>query len=70
MSISSLKTVCLFSGIDPLDIDTDKEVDYKPTNYTVSDKEVEFELKIDETDPLNRQIFCQEYDQTFFLNAG
>lgn len=27
------------SGIDPLDIDTDEEVDYKPTNYSVTDSE-------------------------------
>jgi len=27
------------SGIDPLDIDTDEEDDYKPNNYSISDKE-------------------------------
>jgi len=36
------------SGIDPLDIDTDKEVDYKPTDYEVSDKEFKLNQVLDE----------------------
>jgi len=36
------------SGIDPLDIDTDEEVSYKPTNYGVSDKEFRINQAIDE----------------------
>jgi len=33
--------------IDPLDIDTEKEVDYQPSNYQVSDKEVELDAVLD-----------------------
>tara|TARA_R110002012_G_scaffold124688_2_gene275853 strand:+ start:6414 stop:7631 length:1218 start_codon:yes stop_codon:yes gene_type:complete len=36
------------SGIDPLDIDTDEEVRYKPNNYGVSDKEFRINQAIDE----------------------
>ena len=36
------------SGIDPLDIDTDEEVSYKPTNYGVSDKEYKINQAIDD----------------------
>ncbi len=35
------------SGIDPLDIDTDEEVDYKPTDYGVSDKEFKINQALD-----------------------
>jgi len=31
------------SGIDPLDIDVEKDNDYKPTNYSVSDKEYQLD---------------------------
>jgi len=36
------------SGIDPLDIDTDEEVTYKPNNYSVSDKEFKINQAIDD----------------------
>lgn len=36
------------SGIDPLDIDTDTAVDYKPGNHTVSDSEISFEAIVEE----------------------
>jgi hypothetical protein len=36
------------SGIDPLDIDTDEEVDYKPTDYGVSDKEFKINQALDD----------------------
>jgi hypothetical protein len=35
------------SGIDPLDIDTDEEVDYKPTDYGVSDTEFKINQALD-----------------------
>ncbi len=31
------------SGVDPLDVDTTKDTNYKPNTYTVSDKEVELD---------------------------
>jgi hypothetical protein len=36
------------SGIDPLDIDTDEEVDYNPTDYGVSDKEFKLDQALDD----------------------
>ena len=36
------------SGIDPLDIDTNEEVGYKPNNYGVSDKEFKINQAIDD----------------------
>jgi len=36
------------SGIDPLDIDTDEEVEYKPTDYRVSDKEFQVNQVLDD----------------------
>jgi hypothetical protein len=36
------------SGIDPLDIDTDEEITYKPNNYSVSDKEFKINQAIDD----------------------
>ena len=36
------------SGIDPLDIDTDSNVDYKPTDYSVTDKEYNLDRVLDE----------------------
>jgi hypothetical protein len=35
------------SGIDPLDIDTSKEVEYKPTNYQVDEKVIELNDVLD-----------------------
>jgi hypothetical protein len=35
------------SGIDPLDVDTEKESDYSPGNYSVNDKEVELDTVLD-----------------------
>ena len=36
------------SGIDPLDIDNDEDVNYKPNNYSVSDKEFAINQVIDD----------------------
>ena len=36
------------SGIDPLDIDTDEEVDYKPTDYGISDMEFNITQALDD----------------------
>jgi len=36
------------SGIDPLDIDTEEDTEYKPNTYTVNDKEVELDGILDE----------------------
>ena len=36
------------SGLDPLDIDTDQEVEYKPTNYSVTEKEFELNQALDD----------------------
>lgn len=36
------------SGVDPLDIDTDKPVNYKPNTYTVDDKSVELDGILDD----------------------
>jgi len=36
------------SGIDPLDIDTSEEVNYKPGNYAVSDKEFQLNQVLDD----------------------
>jgi len=36
------------SGVDPLDIDTEAETDYKPSTYTVNDKEVELDAILEE----------------------
>jgi len=36
------------SGIDPLDIDTEKETEYTPSTYTVDDTEVELDAVLDE----------------------
>tara|TARA_B110000495_G_scaffold121322_1_gene105341 strand:- start:483 stop:1688 length:1206 start_codon:yes stop_codon:yes gene_type:complete len=55
------------SGIDPLDIDTDEEVTYKPTNYGVSDKEFKINQAIDdikETPSFDKtiNILAKEWD--------
>lgn len=36
------------SGIDPMEIDTDKETGYKPGNYQVSDEEMEFKSTLED----------------------
>lgn len=55
------------SGVDPLDIDTDKEVEYKPTNYGVSDKELELDQALDsikDSETFNKTIdvMSKEWD--------
>jgi hypothetical protein len=40
------------SGVDPMDIDTDAESDYKPGNYNISDEEVAFTSTIEEVSGL------------------
>jgi len=35
------------SGIDPLDIDTEKDTEYKPGTYTVNDKDVELDMVLE-----------------------
>jgi hypothetical protein len=47
------------SGIDPLDLDTETQTDYKPTDYNVSDKEYNLDQVLEEikdTDTFNRTI--------------
>jgi len=36
------------SGLDPLDIDTEKESEYKPETYTVDDRELELDAVLDD----------------------
>ena len=36
------------SGVDPLDIDTDSPIDYKPNSYTVNDKEVDLDSVLED----------------------
>lgn len=36
------------SGIDPMDIDTESEVNYTPGNHSVSDREINFDMVLDE----------------------
>jgi len=36
------------SGIDPMDMDTDKATDYKPQSYAVDDREIELDSVLDE----------------------
>jgi len=43
-----IKKLVKDSGVDPLDIDTEKESEYSPTTYTVDDKEVELDGVLDE----------------------
>ena len=55
------------SGIDPLDIDIDEEVDYKPTDYGVSDKEFRLNQVLDdikETPTFNKtvNVLSKEWD--------
>ena len=44
----AIKKLVKDSGIDPLDIDTDKAGNYKPSNYSVDDKAVELDAVLDE----------------------
>ena len=55
------------SGIDPLDIDTEVPIDYKPTDYSVTDKEYHLDQVLDEikdTDTFNKTInvLTKEWD--------
>lgn len=55
------------SGIDPLDIDADEPTDYKPTNYSVSDKEFALDQVLDDikgTDTFEKTInvLTKEWD--------
>ena len=55
------------SGIDPLDIDTEVPIDYKPTDYSVTDKEYHLDQILDEikdTDTFNKTInvLTKEWD--------
>ena len=36
------------SGIDPLDVDVEKDADYKPSTYTVDDREMELDAVLEE----------------------
>ena len=44
----AVKKLVKDSGIDPLDIDTDKAGNYKPSNYSVDEKAVELDAVLDE----------------------
>ena len=47
------------SGLDPVDLDTEKAGDYKPSKYAVDDREVELDAVLDEiqgTDTYNRTL--------------
>ena len=44
----AIKKLLKESGIDPLDIDTNSEEDYKPKTYTVDDKEIELDAVLEE----------------------
>jgi len=55
------------SGIDPLDIDTDREVEYTPKSYQVSDKEVALDqaledIKDSETFDKTIHVLSKEWD--------
>lgn len=55
------------SGIDPLDIDTEEGEQYKPTNYSVSDKEFKINQAIDDikdTDSFSKtlNVLSKEWD--------
>lgn len=43
----AIKKLVKDSGIDPLDIDTEKESEYKPQTYTVDDRELELDAVLD-----------------------
>lgn len=44
----AIKKLIKDSGIDPLDVDVNKESDYKPTSYVVSDKQLELDSVLEE----------------------
>lgn len=44
----AIKKLVTDSGIDPLDIDTEKAGDYKPSNYSIDEKAVELDAVLDE----------------------
>lgn len=55
------------SGIDPLDIDTDSGTEYRPKNYSVSDKEVALDqaledIKDSETFQKTINVVAQQWD--------
>jgi hypothetical protein len=57
------------SGIDPLDVDLDTPTDYKPTDYTVSDKEYQLDQVLEEikgTETFTRTIdtLTKQWDTT------
>jgi len=55
----AVKNLLKDSGLDPLDIDLEKEIDYKPATYTVNDNEVELDTVLDdirETESFNTTI--------------
>jgi len=57
------------SGIDPLDVDTDKATEYQPTSYAVNDKEVELDGYLDDirgTESFQRtiDIVSKEWDDS------
>lgn len=56
------------SGVDPLDIDTDKGDGYEPTDYSISDKEFELDnalesIKDSKTFDKTIQVMSKEWDQ-------
>lgn len=58
-SPDAIKKLLKDSEIDPLDIDTSAELDYKPKSYVANDKEVELDgilEEIQETESFNRTI--------------
>ena len=44
----AVKKLVKDSGLDPLEINTDEESDYKPNTYTVHDREIELDTVLDE----------------------
>ena len=45
---SAINKLIKDSGVDPLDLDTEKADEYRPNSYTVNDKEVELDSILDE----------------------
>jgi hypothetical protein len=44
----AIKQLIQDSGLDPLDVDTSDNTDYKPSTYTVNDKEIELDAVLEE----------------------
>ena len=44
----AIKQLIQDSGLDPLDVDTSDNTDYKPNTYTVNDKEIELDAVLEE----------------------